>query len=262
VDEQQPRLYEFGEFQLDAGRGVLRSSRDGKPLELTSKALSTLLYLLEHAGQVVEKGALFAAVWPNVVVEEGNLTQTVHVLRRALGEHPDDHRFIVTVPRRGYRFVADVRRETRAVATPRPIHSIAVLPFTDLSPEGDNDYFSDGLSEEVVNFLAQSPDLQVTARTSSFSFRNQSVDIATIAEKLNVRYVVEGSVREVGKRVRITVQLVEASSSSYVWSHTYERDVDDAFAVQAEIAAAVVQALRAHLANRTGAERAALIDLS
>jgi adenylate cyclase len=300
-DQVQHLVYEFGEFQLDARRGVLRS-HDGGSLELTPKALGVLLHLVEHAGELVEKGQLFAAVWPNVVVEEGNLTQTIHVIRRALGEQPGDHRFIVTVTGRGYRFVANVkiRPELDSSATPPPLeaqtaphsgqplrikliagvflalgalaagflvmqrpsdprpatsepaHSIAVLPFLDMSPSGDNVYFADGLSEEVLNLLAQAPELKVIARTSSFSFRDRNVDIATIAQQLHVGHVLEGSVRKAGNRVRITAQLIETSNSSHVWSATYDRELDDVFAVQSEIAAAVAEALQSKLVSRSG----------
>ena len=313
MDDVAPHvIYDFAGFELDPRRGVLRRRSDGQALTLTPKAFGALLYLVERAGELVEKDALFAAVWPNVVVEEGNLTQTIHVLRRALGEHRDDHRFIVTVPGRGYRFVAEVtarpvgpdrlgapsapapadRADTVAApaapasradrrwrrvkelgaiavalglvaaglavyrgrgphgpaADARP-RSIAVLPFVDLSPAGDSAYFSDGLSEEVLNLLSQTPELRVIARTSSFSFRDRDADIATIARKLGVRYLLEGSVRREGRRVRITAQLIEASSSSHLWSAVYERDLDDVFAVQSEIAAAVADALETRLAS-------------
>src|SRR5512134_1735932 len=105
-------IYEFEGLELDARRGVLRRKADGQAVTLTPKVISALVYLVERAGTLVEKQALYDALWPNVVVEESNLTQTIHVLRRALGEHPEDHRFIVTVPGRGYRFVADVAMQT------------------------------------------------------------------------------------------------------------------------------------------------------
>ena len=314
MDDIAPHvIYEFEGFELDPRRGVLRRRSDGQALTLTPKAFGTLLYLVERAGELVEKDALLAAVWPNVVVEEGNLTQTIHVLRRTLGEHRDDHRFIVTVPSRGYRFVADVaarpvhgpdrlgapsppapadgaatvaapatpasradllRRRVKPLATiavalallaaglavylGRATHgpaadsrprSIAVLPFVDLSPGGDSAYFSDGLSEEVLNLLSQAPELRVIARTSSFSFRDRDADIATIARALGVGYLLEGSVRREGRRVRITAQLIEASSSSHLWSAVYERELDDVFAVQSEIAAAVAETLETRLAS-------------
>jgi TolB-like protein/DNA-binding winged helix-turn-helix (wHTH) protein/Tfp pilus assembly protein PilF len=293
-----PFAFEFGEFSLDPKRGVVH--RKGRTLELTPRAFDTLLYLVEHAGQVVEKAALLGAVWPNLVVEEGNLSQTIYVIRRALGERPDEHRSIVTVPGRGYRFVADVRKvpvgapiEATSPPAPEPakqpkprgigailavslslclvaavlflvqrgrtttdgaadatIRSIAVLPFVDMSANGDQAHFSDGLSEELINLLTRVPNLRVIARTSSFSFRGKDADIATIARTLQVTHVLEGSVRRAEDRVRITAQLIDASNSSHVWSMTYDRDVDDVFAVQSEIAAAVAEALQAKLQSQ------------
>ncbi len=300
-------IYEFGEFQLDALRRVLSLSVDEQPLHVTGKVLDTLLYFVERAGQLLDKRTLMEALWPNAVVEESNLTQTIHSLRRVLEERPEEHRFIVTVPGRGYRFVADVRTrplagsETVAIKTlvraqrppphrrklfvglaisaavvatilglllvalklqwdasrtphelPKP--SIAVLPFVDMSPNGDQEYFSDGLSEEILNLLAPSTALRVVARTSSFSFKNQSADIATIARKLNVSYVLEGSVRKSDDRVRITAQLVDSATSAHVWSQTYDRDVKDVLGVQTEIAAQVAEALQVTLTggDRTG----------
>jgi TolB-like protein/DNA-binding winged helix-turn-helix (wHTH) protein len=141
-------------------------------------------------------------------------------------------------------------------AAQAPHNSIAVLPFVDLSPAGDSAYFSDGLSEEVLNLLSQAPELRVIARTSSFSFRDRDADIATIARTLGVRYLLEGSVRREGRRVRITAQLIEASSSSHLWSAVYERELDDVFAVQIEIAAAVADALETRLAAPPGQQAA------
>jgi adenylate cyclase len=291
MDSRQTHMiYEFGEFQLDALRRVLSSRSDGKPLQVTARVFDTLLYFVEHAGQLLEKRTLLEALWPNAVVGEGSLTQTVHALRRILGEQPDEHRFIVTVPGRGYRFVGDVRKRavedpvpavpTTQAASTRPRNrgllapmalalavlaggmllflrspddarrtsglrtpSIAVLPFVDMSAEGNQAYFADGLSEEILNFLAQSAALRVIARTSSFSFKDRNVDIATIARKLDVTHVLEGSVRKSGERIRITAQLVDAGSSAHVWSEVYDRDVTDIFAVQRDIAASVAEAL-------------------
>jgi TolB-like protein/DNA-binding winged helix-turn-helix (wHTH) protein/Tfp pilus assembly protein PilF len=125
--------------------------------------------------------------------------------------------------------------------------SIAVLPFVDMSPKGDQEYFGDGISEEVLNLLAQSPDLTVISRTSSFSFKGQNADIETIAQRLNVANVLEGSVRKDGDQVRITVQLVKASNSAHLWSQTYDRSLDDVFAVQREIAGTVAAVLKIKL---------------
>lgn len=278
-------IYEFGEFRLDALRRVLSSRVDGQPLQLTGKIFDTLLYFVERSGQLLDKRTLMEALWPNVVVEESNLTQVIHTLRRVLGERPDDHRFIVTVPGRGYRFVADVTTSTveepqqpvrprllaaaaaavmvlagvafwllqgsgqpsRSASNHPPPLSIAVLAFVDMSEAQDQAYFAEGLSEEILNLLAQSTTLRVTARTSSFSFKGRNVDIATIADTLNTTHVLEGSVRKSGDRVRITAQLVDGRSSVHLWSQTYDRDMTDVFGVQDEIAAAVAESLQVTL---------------
>lgn len=282
---QSHLIYEFGEFRLDALRRVLSSRVDGEPLQVTGKIFDTLLYFVERSGQLLDKRTLLEALWPNVVVEESNLTQTIHTLRRVLGERPDEHRFIVTVPGRGYRFVADVTTTTleepqqpprrkllaavaavavvlagvsfwllqgsgqqqRNASTNPPALSIAVLPFVDISEAQDQAYFAEGLSEEILNLLAQSTTLRVTARTSSFSFKGRNVDIPTIADTLNTTHVLEGSVRKSGDRVRITAQLVDGASSVHLWSRTYDRDLTDVFGVQDEIAAAVAESLQVTL---------------
>ena len=278
-------IYEFGDFRLDSLRRVLSLRNDDEPLQVTGKVFDTLLYLVERAGQVLDKRTLMRAIWPEAVVEERSLPQPLHPLRRVIGERPDEHRFIVTVPGRGYRFVANVTTSTleeppaikwkplavgaalAAIAlagvafflfggpgngqgsasghASKP--SIAVLPFVDMSDTQDQEYFAEGLSEEILNLLAQSTTLQVTARTSSFSFKGRAVDIPTIAGTLNVTHVLEGSVRKSGNRVRITAQLVDGSTSVHSWSQTYDRDVTDIFGVQDDIASAVAEALQAKL---------------
>jgi TolB-like protein len=133
--------------------------------------------------------------------------------------------------------------------------SIAVLPFADMSAEKDQEYMSDGMAEEILNLLAQVPDLNVIARTSSFAFKGQNIEIAEIAKKLNVAHVVEGSVRKSGNKLRITAQLVRTADSTHLWSETYDRPLDDIFAVQDEIAGAIVQALQIRLKGGTLSRR-------
>jgi TolB-like protein/DNA-binding winged helix-turn-helix (wHTH) protein/Flp pilus assembly protein TadD len=283
-------IYEFGDFELDAQRRVLISRADGQQVDITGRVLEALVYLVERPGQLVDKKVLIEALWPHVVVEEGSLTQTIHTLRRVLGEKPGEHRYIVTVPGRGYRFVAEVRTRAEqakpeaAVVPSRPPKtvlagaalalvlltvvallawrgrgqpvqeadvpaqpSIAVLAFVDMSAEQDQQHFAEGLSEEILNLLAHADSLRVIARTSSFSFKNQNADIRTIAQRLAVSHVLEGSVRKSGDRVRITAQLIDGSTSAHVWSDTYDRDVHDIFGVQREIATAVADALHVTL---------------
>jgi TolB-like protein/DNA-binding winged helix-turn-helix (wHTH) protein/tetratricopeptide (TPR) repeat protein len=296
---QALRIYEFGDFELDALRRVLVSRVSGQPVDITGRVMDALLYLVERPGELIEKKALMDALWPHVVVEDGNLTQTIHTLRRVLGEKAGEHRYIATVPGRGYRFVAGVSRQTDAPAgapfpmevsvtmevptPPRPpglfwwgtaaavvlsmagllswlgkkpapvaaipvpvvafSSSIAVLPFVDMSTAQDQAHFAEGLSEEILNLLAQGEDLRVIARTSSFSFKDQNADIHTIAERLGVTHVLEGSVRKTNDRVRISAQLIDGATSAHVWSNTFDRDVTDIFGVQREIAASVADAL-------------------
>jgi TolB-like protein/DNA-binding winged helix-turn-helix (wHTH) protein/Tfp pilus assembly protein PilF len=290
--QQAPQIYEFGDFELDALRRVLVSRADRKPVDITGRVLDALIFLVERPGQLVEKKALIDALWPNVIVEEGNLTQTIHTLRRVLGEKAGEHRYVVTIQGRGYKFVAEVRTRavsSEAVAPPAvpsrrpkwvlagsvlallllgvgvfawrsrepPVHpvavtahpSIAVLPFVDMSTEQDQAHFADGLSEEILNILAHADNLRVIARTSSFSFKGENVDIKTIATRLGVSYVLEGSVRKSGGRLRITAQLIDGATSAHVWSDTYDRDVNDIFGVQREIAASVADAMRVTLAR-------------
>jgi TolB-like protein/DNA-binding winged helix-turn-helix (wHTH) protein len=301
-------LYEFADFRLDAQRRVLSTRTDGRPIQVTGKVFDTLLFFVEHAGQLLDKQTLISALWPNVIVEESNLTQTIHTLRRLLGERPGEHRFIVTVPGRGYRFVADVTQgvideAAPSVATEPQVAdrsawsrsrilvaslvaglavlglslflmrtpadpsvktptidstpAVAVLPFVDMSEEQDQTYFADGLSEEILNLLAQSAAMRVIARTSSFSFKDRpQLDIATIARQLDATHVLEGSVRKSGEHVRITAQLVDGTTSAHLWSRTYDRDLTDIFSVQDDIAAAVAAALNATLSDGGQPQRA------
>lgn len=288
MQQQQTHLiYELGDFELDALRRVLVSRADGQQVAVTGRVLEALVYLVERPGQLVEKRALIEALWPHVVVEEGSLTQTIHALRRVLGERPGEHSYIATVPGRGYRFVAEVSvRPVQAKSEAAPSRwsktlllgtalslavltvmvlllrgraqpaeemavrvppSIAVLPFVDMSTEQDQEHFAEGLSEEILNLLAHSDTLKVIARTSSFSFKGQNADVQTIAQRLAVTHVLEGSVRKSGERVRITAQLIDGATSAHVWSETYDRDIKDVFGVQREIAAAVADAMHVTL---------------
>ena len=294
TSKQAHLIYEFGEFRLDALRRVLSARADGSSLQVTGKIFDTLLLFVERAGQLLDKRTLMETLWPNVVVEESNLTQTIHTLRRLLGERPDDHRYIVTVPGRGYRFVAQVtlrtieelpqpaKRKTLAASAvamvvlagvafwllqgsrhaerSTPIQptqlSIAVMPFVDMSEAQDQAYFAEGLSEEILNVLAQSTALRVTARTSSFAFKGRNVDIPTIAGALKVTHVLEGSVRKSGSRLRITAQLVDGVGSAHLWSQTYDRDETDIFGIQDDIAAAVAESLQVTLTGNAQARPA------
>ena len=277
--DEQP-IYAFRGYRLDARRRIL--SRDsGEPVDLPHKAFEALLCFLECPGELLSKRELLEKVWPNVIVEDNNLDQTISTLRRKLGERPGENRFIATDPGKGYRFVAEVRVGMQASKPPgwrRLLHptavallavaalaslggylltgvksrsdaSIAVLPFVDLSEQGDQQYLSDGFAEELMGLLAKVPALRVVARTSAFSFREKSVTVDEIARVLNVGYVVEGSVRRDASRVRVAAQLIDASTGRGIWRESYDREMLDVFAIQDDIAARIVDQLRIRLAG-------------
>jgi TolB-like protein len=229
--------------------------RDGELILLAPKAFDTLLALLQSRGDVLDKEDLLKRIWPDSFVEEGSLAQNISILRKVLGEGADGQPYIQTIPKRGYRFVSAAKEALAAVKPDEPAPSIAVLPFADMSSDKDQEYFSDGLAEEIINALAQIPGLKVTARTSSFAFRGKELDITTIAKTLRVRTILEGSVRRAGGSLRITVQLIDAADGCHIWGQRYDRELTDVFQVQEEIAAEITDALQIKLAGRVAARR-------
>jgi len=251
-------VFEFGDFRLHAAQRRLASRADGRAIELSPKALDALHFLVRHPGEVLDKSALISAVWPNVVVEENNLNQVVSALRRAPGDGSDGRRFIVTVPGRGYQFVASVREmpEEKDAPADTPVAapgraSIAVLPFVNLTGDPGKDYFSDGMAEELIHILARVPGLKVPSRTSAFSYKGRNVDVRQIARDLDVGSVLEGSVRSAGERIRVTAQLIDGATGFHLWSENYDRQFGDVFALQDELARAIVTKLRLKLDSQT-----------
>lgn len=256
-------FYRFGEFSLDADQKVLMHK--GKPLLLAPKVLDILLTLVQHSGRIVEKEELMTRVWPDTFVEESNLTYSIVQLRKTLGDDARHPRYIETIPKRGYRFIADaeevlsdmrvVIEEQRdsdvrsGVIAEQRVASIAVLPFLDLSPDRDQDYFCEGLADELINSLASLPDLQVASRTSSFRFKATTLDIREVGLRLNVNTVLEGSVRKAGSNLRITARLISAVDGYQLWSGKYDRRLEDVFAVQEDIAESTMRALEVVLSS-------------
>ncbi len=240
-------VYEFGSFRLDPSRQQLTCS--GSVVPLKARAFDLLVYFADHPGELVDKPALMRAIWPNVVVEENNLSQHLSALRQALGDGLPGRQFIVTVPRRGYRFVADVRRVNDAkdtaanLARSRPGPSVAVLPFANLSGDPEKEYFGDGMADELIHLLSRVPGLKVPARTSSFAYKGKNIHVRDIASDLGVATVLEGSVRSAGELVRVTAQLIDAASGYHFWSQSYERQFRDIFKLQDEIACAILESL-------------------
>jgi TolB-like protein len=228
-------IYEIGDFRLDTGQGVLL--RDGVRVPLVPKAIELLAALVAAGGRVVGKDELLSTVWPDVTVEEGNLAKLVFLLRRELGEAA-----IETIPRRGYRFAGQARAPTEPRgATP----TLAVLPFSDLSPAGDQQHLCEGISEEIMAALGAIPGLAVVARASVFRLARQGLDARELGRRLGAVALVDGSVRKSGERLRVAVQLVDAAAGVQRWSETFDRQLGDAFALQHDIAAAVARNLLA-----------------
>jgi TolB-like protein/DNA-binding winged helix-turn-helix (wHTH) protein/Tfp pilus assembly protein PilF len=281
----EAQIFVFEGFQLDVARRKLTGPNG--PIEVPSRAFEVLLYMVVHAGDLLEKATILKAVWPTTVVEEGNLSQCIFALRRALGDTASEPRFIATIPGRGYQFVAQVRESTPANATPEvarpgsrwPLYAgaglaltvallvafrfwpaatphnpsnitaplasagIAVLPFADLSPAKDMEYFADGIAEELMSSLSKVGGLDVIGRRSSFAFKGKGDDAQLIGEKLRVATILEGSVRKEGDRIRITAQLTRTRDGVSLWAETYDRKFDDVLDIQGSIAREVVAAL-------------------
>lgn len=245
----------FGPYRFDPQSVRLWSGE--AEIRLTPKSAAVLGVLVQRAGQPVTKQELFASVWGNTIVSDDALVTCIQELRKALKDDAREPDYIETRHRSGYRFVAPVASPaSRAVAGERRLTAIAVLPFTDMSPGRDQDYFCEGIAEELIDALTQVEGLRVAARSLSFQFRTAGVDLREAGRQLGVDAIVEGSVRKAGDRVRITVQLVDVASGYQQWSQRFEREVVDVFAIQDEIAASVATTLRGgDLSNR---ERQAL----
>jgi adenylate cyclase len=224
----------FADCELDRERRELR--RAGKPVALEPRTFDLLLYLLENRDRAIGKDELQDAVWKTIVADTA-ITRAVMKLRSALGDRTGDAKIIKTVPRFGYHFIAGVGADVAAKESKQPKrHGIAVLPLANMSNDAENDYFGDGVAEEILNVLAKYPSLSVSSRTSSFAFRDSTKTLKEIADTLDVEIILEGSVRRSGNRVRITMQLIDAGRDDHLWSEVYDRELTDIFEVQAEIA--------------------------
>ena len=244
-----PALYRFGPFSFDPrGQLLFQGSRD---LGLPPKAAGVLSLLLESPGDVVAKAKLLDTVWAGTVVGEGSLTRAISVLRKALGGNANSGDYVATVSKRGYRFAAPVERvEANRAPPPERRMMLAVLPFVDLSPGRRADWFSDGLTEEMIAQLSQlNPErLGVIARTSSMMFKGTRIRVAAIGAELGVHYVLEGSVRRGQGRMRIAAQLIQVADETLVWADNFERPIGDAFRLQYEVAAAIAGEIKVKVA--------------
>jgi TolB-like protein/Tfp pilus assembly protein PilF len=244
----------FGPFRLNTATRAL--TRDGKPVRLGGRALDILCALASARGDVVSKDALMAKVWPGQIVEDNAIQVQVSALRKALNQDRTGADFIVTVPGRGYRLIdlapsRQLASDGEGQAAGGPAHaedrSIAVLPFQNLSSDPEQEYFADGMVEDITAGLSRISWLPVIARNSSFAYKGKTTDVKQIGRDLGVRYLLEGSVRKTGSRVRVTVELVDAETGIHLWVERYDRQLDDIFALQDEIAMSVVGAIEPNL---------------
>ncbi|MBZ5496818.1 MAG: winged helix-turn-helix domain-containing protein [Acidobacteriia bacterium] len=243
----QPHLsYRFNHVVVE--RDLFRVFKGAQLMSLEPRAFDLLIYLIEHRDRVVEKQELFDQIWKESFVTDDALAQEIKNIRHAIGDAAGTPRYISTVRKRGYRFIADVIiEERRAAVSVASVPSIAVLPFANLSAAPENEYFCDGLAEELLNTLTRVRDLRVVARTSAFSLRNQKLDVHEIGRRLNAATILEGSVQRRGNRVRILTQLISAADGYHLWSEQFDREMDDIFAIQDEIAAAIIDRLKVKL---------------
>ena len=246
--------YEFRQYRLDT-RGRLLY-RNGQRVLLAPKAVDLLIALVEAQGEPVGKRELLQRVWPRTVVEEGSLTSHISLLRRVLGEGAGGQRFIETIPKRGYRFVGPCVPLTESASGAGGERlMLVVLPFENLSGGGKHDYFSEGLTEEMISQLGRlSPQhLGVIARTSAMQYKSTTKTVEQIGRELGVSHLLEGSVRRAAERVRITAQLIRVSDETHLWAEGYERNLTDILALQAEVARAIAREIEVKLT--VGAER-------
>ena len=245
-------LFLFENFVLDSERRELRAGGTLVPIE--PQVFDLLVYLIENRDRVVSKDDLIASVWGGRIVSDSALDSRINAVRKALGDSGKEQRLIRTIARKGIRLVGDVRpmglepqaeiHEPSRLALPLPDRpAIAVLPFLNMSDEPEHEYFSDGISEDIITALSKLRWFFVIARNSSFIYKGKAVHMKQIAEELGVGYVVEGSVRKSGDRVRITAQLIDVETGSHIWAERYDRDIADVFAVQDEITEAIVAAI-------------------
>jgi TolB-like protein len=254
----------FDDCVLDPGRREL--TRGSKVVALGPQVFDLLLYLVENRERVVSKDRLLDAVWGGRIVSESTLTSHINAARKAIGDSGQEQRLIRTAARKGFRFVGDVREarppdgfgpveagaaepdvaSARALAPPDG-PSIAALPFVNLSGDAEQEYFADGVVEDIITALSRISWLFVVARNSSFTYKGRAVDVRQVGRELGVRYALEGSVRKAANRVRITGQLVDATTGAHLWAERFDGVLNDIFELQEQVAASVVGAIAPRL---------------
>lgn len=241
----------FGDYALDTDRRELR--RGAELISTGPQVFDLLVYLVQNRERVVSKDALFEAVWAGRIVSESTLTTHINAVRKAVGDTGEEQHVIRTIPRKGFRFVCEIKSDSENIASPvgrgRPKPelpdkpSIAVLPFQNLSGDPEQEYFADGVVEDIIAALSRVRLLFVIARNSSFTYKGRAVDVKQVGRDLGVRYVLEGSVRKAANQVRIAGQLIDASTAANLWADRFDGTLEDIFNLQDQITTSVVGAL-------------------
>jgi TolB-like protein len=255
----------FADQTLDTDRRELNRGRDSVSIE--PQVFDLLVYLLQNNDRVVSKDDLISAIWDGRIVSESTLTSRINAARKAVGDSGRDQKLIRTISRKGFRFIGDLRLQqvggesaeqkgytasetgegSPSVLSPLDRPAIAVLPFINMSEEPEQEYFSDGISEDIITALSKLRWFYVISRNSSFIYKRNVVHIKEVGVELGVGYIVEGSVRKEGNRVRITAELNDVATGVHIWSEHYDRSIADVFAVQDEITQAIVAAVQPQL---------------
>jgi len=242
-------IYLFEGYSLDSDLRELRRGTDLVALE--PQVFDLLHYLIRNRERVVSKDDMLGAIWNGRIVSESALTSRLTAVRHAIGDNGEEQRLIRTIPRKGLRFVGRVSEESRPANMTGPVPalpisdkpSIAVLPFTNMSGDPNQQYFIDGITEDIITELSRFRQLFVIARNSSFHYRGKDVDAKQVGRELGVRYVVEGSIRSADTRIRVTVQLIDARSGNHLWAERFDREIGALFEVQDEVARHIVATL-------------------
>jgi len=244
-------FYEFGPFRIDMERYLLL--RDGEPISLSPKVFETLLFLVQNRGRVGKKDEIINSVWPDTFVEESNLAQNVFLLRKALGEEKNEHRYIVTIPGVGYRFVAPVREFDSTNVTGETSNnrfsSIAVLPFKDLLSDNEDKFLGPGLADALIMRLSSIRDLKVRPTASVLRYAALKEDPLQIGRDLNVDALLDGVYQREPEKIRVSVQLVSVKDGVTVWAAKFDEKLTDIFAIQDSIADQVIRSLAIQLSG-------------
>jgi TolB-like protein/DNA-binding winged helix-turn-helix (wHTH) protein len=265
MNRNELNVYEFGLFRLDANDHILL--RSNHEVHLTEKVFSLLLLLVQRSGHLVTKEELMEQVWPDSIVEENNLTVSMSLLRKALGEKQEGCRYIETVPKRGYRFVAAVR-EMKEENDSRPggdnkaygrdlsgvsgsaMTTLAVLPLLNLSGDSNLEYLSDGMTESLIDSVSQSSQIKVLARNTVFRYKGSKLSVHEMGKALNAEAALTGSVTQMENRLIVKVELVDVQNSSQLWGEQFKRQVSDILALQATIVKRITETLWLKLTGR------------